>query len=176
MRPNGNDQGFLASNFEFVDCNFIKEPRPNVAKGHERVFLRTLLRNFPTICNRQRIADSIAGFLVDRYVAFKRCTWRRPNKSLVIYPHPFPNFTRIDLGHGSGRAHSKRRHKAANVVLSFNQITFRTGLLLSLRIEKCYHVNDHKSPNRVGIAVFSSGQLSLKRRQQRLGGRTCTKF
>jgi hypothetical protein len=25
---------------------------------------------------------------------------------------------------------------AANVVLSFNQITFRTGLLLSLRIEK----------------------------------------
>jgi hypothetical protein len=31
-------------------------------------------------------------------------------------------------------------------------------------------VNDHKSANRVGIAVFSSGQLSLKRRQQRLGG------
>ena len=89
---------------------------------------------------------------------------------------------------------------AANVVLSFNQITFRTGLLLSLsgtrihyrkhcsgkitvvstpvhnqhsrwtRIEKLYHVNDHKSANRVGIAVFSSGQLSLKRRQQRLGG------
>ena len=59
---------------------------------------------------------------------------------------------------------------AANVVLSFNQITFRTGLLLSLRIEKCYHVNDHKSANRVGGAVFSSGQLSLKRRQQRLGG------
>jgi hypothetical protein len=49
---------------------------------------------------------------------------------------------------------------AANVVLSFNQITFRTGLLLSLRIEKLYHVNDHKSANRVGIAVFSSGQLS----------------
>jgi hypothetical protein len=59
---------------------------------------------------------------------------------------------------------------AADVVLSFNQITFRTGLLLSLRIEKLYHVNDHKSANRVGIAVFSSGQLSLKRRQQRLGG------
>ena len=59
---------------------------------------------------------------------------------------------------------------AADVVLSFNQITFRTGLLLSLRIEKLYHVNDHKSANRVGIAVFSSGQLSLKRRQQRPGG------
>ena len=59
---------------------------------------------------------------------------------------------------------------AANVVLSFNQITFRTGLLLSLRTEKFYHVNDHKSANRVGVAVFSSGQLSLKRRQQRLGG------
>ena len=87
---------------------------------------------------------------------------------------------------------------AANVVLSFNQITFRTGLLLSLsgtrihyrklcsgkvtvvstpvqhsrwtRIKKLYHVNDHKSANRVEIAVFSSGQLSLKRRQQRLGG------
>jgi hypothetical protein len=29
--------------------------------------------------------------------------------------------------------------------------------------------NDHKSANRVGIAVFSSRQLSLKRRQQRLG-------
>jgi hypothetical protein len=91
---------------------------------------------------------------------------------------------------------------AANVVLSFNQITFRTGLLLSLSgiiagiavegyrrehtraiistrvghaLKKLYHVNDHKSANRVGIAVFSSGQLSLKRRQQRLGG-ICTKF
>src|SRR6266849_9313505 len=38
------------------------------------------------------------------------------------------------------------------------------------RIEKLYHVNDHKGANRVGIAVFSPGQLSLKRRQQRLGG------
>ena len=47
MRPNGNDQGFLASYFEFVDSDFINEPRPNVAKGHERVFLRTLLSNFP---------------------------------------------------------------------------------------------------------------------------------
>jgi hypothetical protein len=37
MRPNSNDQGFLAPYFEFVDCNFIKEPRPNVAKGHERL-------------------------------------------------------------------------------------------------------------------------------------------
>src|SRR6267142_3536821 len=81
---------FLASYFEFVDCNFIKEPRPNVAKGHERIFLRTLLSNIPTICNRQRIADSIAGFFVDRYLAFKRCTRRGPNKSVVIYPHPIP--------------------------------------------------------------------------------------
>jgi hypothetical protein len=64
-------RGFSRPTFEFVDSNFKKEPRPNVAKGHERVFLRTLLRNFPTICNRQRIADSIAGFFVDRYLAFK---------------------------------------------------------------------------------------------------------
>ena len=132
MRPNGNDQGFLASYFEFVDCNFIKEARPNVAKGHERVFLRTLLSNFPTICNRQRIADSIAGFLVDRYVAFKRCTRRGPNKSLVIYPHPFLNFTRIDLGHGSGRAHSKGRHNGCKCGVEFQSNPFRTGLLLSL--------------------------------------------
>src|SRR6202790_1495376 len=90
MRPNGNDQGFLASYFEFVDCNFIKEPRPHGSKSHKGVFLRTLLNNFPTICSRQRIADSIAGFFVDRYLAFKRCTRRGPNKSLVIYPHPFP--------------------------------------------------------------------------------------
>src|SRR5271169_6365024 len=109
MRPNGNDQGFLASYFEFVDCNFIKEPRPNVAKGHERVFLRTLLSNFPTICTRQRIADSIAGFFVDRYLAFKRCTRRGPNKSLVIYLHPFLNFTRIDLRPRSRPATKKGR-------------------------------------------------------------------
>src|ERR1700681_2535082 len=38
------------------------------------------------------------------------------------------------------------------------------------RLEKVCHVNDHKSANRVGVAVFSSGQLSLKLRQQRLGG------
>ena len=49
MRPNGNDQGFLASYFEFVDCNFIKEPRPHGPKSHKGVFLRTLLNNFPTI-------------------------------------------------------------------------------------------------------------------------------
>ena len=42
MRPNGNDQGFLASYFEFVNSNFINEPRPNVAKGHERVFTWTV--------------------------------------------------------------------------------------------------------------------------------------
>jgi len=41
--------------------------------------------------------------------------------------------------------------------LSFNQITFRTGLLLSLRIEKFYHVNDHKSANRVEVADFFLG-------------------
>src|SRR3981189_2092111 len=63
MRPNSNDQGFLASYLEFVDCNFIKEPRPHGPKSHKRVFLRTLLNNFPTICSRQRIAESIAGFL-----------------------------------------------------------------------------------------------------------------
>lgn len=127
MRPNGNDQGFLAPYFEFVDCNFVKEPRPNVAKGHERVFLRTLLSNFPSICSRQRIADNIAGFFVDRYLAFKTRTRRGPNKSLVIYPHPFLNFARIDLGHGSDTA--RAAIMAANVVL---RITFRTGLLLSL--------------------------------------------
>jgi hypothetical protein len=129
MRPNGNDQGFLASYFEFVDCNFIKEARPNVAKGHERVFLRTLLSNFPTICNRQRIADSIAGFFVDSYLAFKRCTWRGPNKSLVIYPHPFLNFTRIDLGHGFGRAHSKGRHNGCKCGVEFQSNHFPNWLV-----------------------------------------------
>jgi hypothetical protein len=206
MRPNGNDQGFLASYFEFVDCNFIKEPRPNVAKGHERVFLRTLLSNFPSICSRQRIADSIAGFFVDRYLAFKRRTRRGPNKSLVIYPHPFLNFTRIDLGHGSGRAHSKGRHNGCKCGVEFQSNHFPNWLVTPLaaqesiiasiavarlpsrvlpcnnqhsrwtRLEKLCHVNDHESANRVGVAVFSSGQLSLKRCQQRLGGRTCTKF
>ena len=132
MRPNGNDQGFLAPYFEFVDCNFIKEPRPNVAKGHERVFLRTLLSNFLSICSRQRIADSIAGFLVDRYLAFKRRTRRGPNKSLVIYPHPFLNFTRIDLGHGSGRAHSKGRHNGCKCGVEFQSNHFPNLPVLSL--------------------------------------------
>src|SRR5580692_10701363 len=130
MRPNGNDQGFLASYFEFVDSNFINEPRPNVAKGHERVFLRTHLSNFPTICTRQRIADSIAGFLVDRYVAFKRCTRRGPNKSLVIYPHPFLNFARIDFGHGSGRAHSKGRHNGCKCGVKFQKNYFPNWLVI----------------------------------------------
>ena len=58
-------------------------------------------------------------------------TRRGPNKSLLVYLHPFLKFTRIDLGHGSGRA-ARAAIMAANVVLSFNQITFRTGLLLSL--------------------------------------------
>ena len=33
---------------------------------------------------------------------------------------------------GSDRAHINSRHGGCNVVLSFNQVTFRTGLLLSL--------------------------------------------
>ena len=124
--------------FEGIVCRDVRHWRmihAALAKGHERVFLRTLLSSFPSICSRQRIADSIASFFVYRYLAFKRRTRRGLNKSLVICPHPFLNFTRIDLGHGSGRAHSKGRLMAANVVLSFNQITFRTDLLLSLRIE-----------------------------------------
>ena len=52
-----------------------------LAKGHERVFVRTLLNNFPSICSRQRIADSIASFFVYRYLAFKRRTRRGLNKS-----------------------------------------------------------------------------------------------
>jgi hypothetical protein len=111
MRPDSNDQGFLASYFEFVDCNFIKEPRPRRPKSDNGIFLRTLLNNFPTICSPQRIADSIAGLFVDRYLAFKGCARRGPNKSLIIYQHPFLNFTRINLGHGSGRARNKGRHK-----------------------------------------------------------------
>ena len=121
--------------FEGIVCRDIRHWRmihAALAKGHERVFLRTLLSSFPSICSRQRIADSIASFCVYRYLAFRRRTRRGLNKYPVICPHPFLNFTRIDLGHGSGRAHSKGRLMAANVVLSFNQITFRTGLLLSL--------------------------------------------
>jgi len=129
MRPNSNDQGFLASYFEFIDCNFIKEPRPHGPKSHKGVFLRTLLNNFPTICSRQRIADSIAGFFVDRYLAFKRCARRGPNKSLVIYPHPFLNFTRIDLGHGSGRARSKGRHKGC-----IGGVEFQSNLVPNLLV------------------------------------------
>jgi hypothetical protein len=65
---------------------------------------------------------------------------------------------------------------AANVVLSFNQITFRTGLLLSLRIEKFYHVNDHKSANRVGVAEFFLGSAIAQAPSTATRGRTCTKF
>ena len=122
--------------FEGIVCRDIRHWRmihAALAKGHERAFLRTLLSNFPSICSRQRIADSIANFFVYRYLAFKRRTRRGLNKSLVICPHPLLNFTRIDLGHGSGRAHTRAAIMAANVALSFNQITFRTGLLLSLR-------------------------------------------
>ena len=143
MRPNGNDQGFLASYFEFVDCNFINEPRPNVAKSHERVFLRTFLGNFPTICNRQRIADSIAGLIVDRYVAFKRCTRRGRNKSLVIYPHSFLNFTRIETSATAPVGHTARgRHNGCKCGVEFQSNHFPTGLLFSLggtRIHSCKH-------------------------------------
>ena len=74
---------------------------------------------------------------------------------------------------------------AANVVLSFNQITFQIGLLFSLsgaRIHYRKHcrgkVTVVSTPVRattkvltgLGLRFFSSGQLSLKRRQQRLGG------
>src|SRR3981189_1949524 len=111
MRASSNDQGFFASYFEFVDCNFIKEPRPHGPKSHKGVFLRTLLNNVPTICSRQRIADSIAGFFVDRYLAVKRRARRGPNKSVGIYPHPFVTFTRIDLRHGSAPAPSKGRNE-----------------------------------------------------------------
>ena len=48
--------------FEGIVCRDIRHWRMihgALAKGHERVFLRTLLSNFPTICSRQRIA----GFL-----------------------------------------------------------------------------------------------------------------
>jgi hypothetical protein len=43
---------------------------------------------------------------------------------------------------------------AANVVLSFNQITFRTGLLLSLRIEIFYHVSTTKVLTGLGLRFF----------------------
>src|ERR1700682_817939 len=91
---------------------------------------------------------------------------------------------------------------AANVLLSFNQITFRTRLLLSLsgtrihyrkhcsgkftvvstpvhnqhsrwtRIEKLYHVNDHKSANRVRIAAFFLGSAIAQAPSTATKGRT----
>ena len=118
--------------FEGIVCRDIRHWRMihgALAKGHERVFLRTLLSNFPSICSRQRIADSIAGFFVDRYLAFKRRTRRGPNKSLVIYPQPFLNFTRIDLGHGSGRAHSKGRHNGCKCGVEFQSNPFPSWLV-----------------------------------------------
>jgi hypothetical protein len=100
-----------------------------LAKGHERVFLRTLLSNFRSICSRQRIADSIASFFVYRYLVFKRRTRRGQNKSLVICPHPFLNFTRIDLGHGCGRAHSKGRHNGCKCGVEFQSNHFPNRLV-----------------------------------------------
>jgi hypothetical protein len=204
MRPNDNDQRFLASYFEFVDSDFINEPRPNIAKGHERVFLRTHLSNFPTICTRQRIADSIAGFLVDRYVAFKRSTRRGPNKSLVIYPHPFLNFARIDFGHGSGRAHSKGRHNGCKCGVKFQSNHFPNWLVILpggtrihyikhcsgkvtvvstsvqhscwTRIKKLYHANDHKSATRGWDCSFFLGSAIAQVPSTATRGRTCTKL
>ena len=85
--------GYLRSNcashrgfgiFEGIVCRDIRHWRmihAALARSHERVFLRTLLSNFPSICSRQRIADSIASFFVYRYLAFKRRTRRGLNKS-----------------------------------------------------------------------------------------------
>jgi hypothetical protein len=70
--------------FEGIVCRDIRHWRmihAALARSHERVFLRTLLSNFPSICSRQRIADSIASFFVYRYLAFKRRTRRGLNKS-----------------------------------------------------------------------------------------------
>ena len=118
--------------FEGIVCRDIRHWRmihAALAKGHERVFLRTLLSNFPSICSRQRIADSIANFFVYRYLAFKRRTRRGLNKSLVVCPHPFLNFTRIDLGHGSGRAHSKGRHDGCKCGVEFQSNHFPNWLV-----------------------------------------------
>ena len=118
--------------FEGIVCRDIRHWRmihAALAKGHERVFLRTLLSNFPSICSRQRIADSIANFFVYRYLAFKRRTRRGLNKSLVICLHPFLNFTRIDLGHRSGRAHSKGRHNGCKCGVEFQSNHFPNWLV-----------------------------------------------
>ena len=118
--------------FEGIVCRDIRQWRmihAALAKGHERVFLRTLLSNFPSICSRQRIADSIANFFVYRYLAFKRRTRRGLNKSLVICLHPFFNFTRIDLGHRSGRAHSKGRHSGCKCGVEFQSNHFPNWLV-----------------------------------------------
>jgi len=118
--------------FEGIVCRDIRQWRmihAALAKGHERVFLRTLLSNFPSICSRQRIADSIANFFVYRYLAFKRRTRRGLNKSLVICLHPFLNFTRIDLGHRSGRAHSKGRHNGCKCGVEFQSNHFPNWLV-----------------------------------------------
>src|ERR1700692_2366866 len=47
MRPNGNDKLFLASYFEFVDCNFIKEPRPKRSQGSRTRFLANPFEQLP---------------------------------------------------------------------------------------------------------------------------------
>jgi hypothetical protein len=56
-------------------------------------------------------------------------TRRGPNKSLLIYLHPFSNFTRIDLGHGSGRALSKGRHNGCKCGVEFQSNHFPNWLV-----------------------------------------------
>ena len=100
------------------------------SQGSRTRFLANPFEHFPSsICSRQRIADSIANFFVYRYLAFKRRTRRGLNKSLVICPHPFLNFTRIDLGHGSGRAHSKGRHNGCKCGVEFQSNHFPNWLV-----------------------------------------------
>ena len=81
------------------------------------------------LCSRQRIANSIPSSLVYRYLAFKRRTRLGLNKSLVICPHTFLNFTRIDLGPGSGRAHSKGRHNGCKCGVELQSNHFPNWLI-----------------------------------------------
>jgi hypothetical protein len=56
-------------------------------------------------------------------------TRRGPNKSPLIYLHPFVNFPRIDLGHGSGRAHSKGRQNGCKCGVEFQSNHFPNWLV-----------------------------------------------
>jgi hypothetical protein len=100
------------------------------SQGSRTRFLANPFEHFSSSnCSRQRIADSIASFFVYRYLVFKRRTRRGLNKSLVICPHPFLNFTRIDLGHGSGRAHSKGRPNGCKCGVEFQSNHFSNWLV-----------------------------------------------